>query len=165
MSRSSTVAGAPPRFALRLHAVHLLCSREPSRGAVDTTMRVLELSMLALCFFAPVALGADKLCFSPVKERVGDVSSKRSFWQRFDYRIQVDDGPVVVPSAERSTAYEFNSEEPLVKIWLGDKVVESFRVRREWVTEGRTCIYFKNQYETWSVVEKWQAEQLCGCSE
>jgi hypothetical protein len=126
-------------------------------------MRTLKLSLLTLCFFAPVALGAGTLCFSPVKERVGDVSSNRSFWQRFDYRIQIDDGPVVVPAADGSTPYQFASEEPLVKIWLGKKVVESFRVRRAWVEEGRTCIYFQNQYETWSVVEQWQAERLCGC--
>ena len=126
-------------------------------------MRALKFSLLALGFVAPVALGAGKLCFSPVKERAGDVSSKRTLWQRFDYRIQIDDGPVVVPSAERSTPYEFTSEEPLVKIWLGDKVVESFHVRRAWVAEGRTCVYFQNQYETWSVVEQWQVERLCGC--
>jgi len=125
--------------------------------------RVFKFLALALCFFSPVALSAGTLCFSPVKERVGDVSSKRSVWQRFDYRIQIDDGPVVVPSGERSTPYEFISEEPLVKILLGDTVVESFRVRSAWLAEGRTCVYFRNQYETWSVVERWQAERLCGC--
>lgn len=118
--------------------------------------------LFALLFCASSALG-DTLCFSPVKERVGDRSSDRSFWQSFKYRIQVDDGPVIVPSSEASTPYEFSTEKPLVKIWLGDEIVESFYVREEWLAEGRTCIYFKNQYETWSVVEKWQAEKLCKC--
>lgn len=117
---------------------------------------------LALLFGASSALGGT-LCFSPVKEREGDRSSDRSFWQPFDYRIQVDDGPVVVPSSEASMPYEFSTETPLVKIWLGEEVVESFYVRKEWLAEGRNCIYFKNLYETWAVVDRWQAEKLCTC--
>jgi hypothetical protein len=49
----------------------------------------------------------------------------------------------------------------MVIIWLGDKIVESIRVKKEWLDEGRNCIYFKNIYETWSVVEAWQAKKLC----
>ena len=118
--------------------------------------------LLAFFLCTSSALG-DTLCFSPVKERDGDVSSDRSFWQPFDYRIQVDDGPIIVPSGEDSTPYDFSIKTPLVKIWLGEKIVESFYVRSDWLSEGRNCIYFKNIYETWSVVERWQAEKLCTC--
>ena len=108
-------------------------------------------------------LQAESLCFSPVKERKGDKSTKREKSQAFDYRVQVDAGPIIVPSSEESTKYEIHSEKPLVKIRLGEKVVESFHISRKMLDEGRNCIYFKNIYETWSVVEKWQAEKLCSC--
>jgi frataxin-like iron-binding protein CyaY len=107
---------------------------------------------------------AGELCFSPVKEREGDKSTKRSFFQSFDYKIQVDDGPVIKPSSENSTPYIVDTDSPLVKIWLGGKVVETFRVQNVWLDEGRNCIFFKNLYETWSVVEAWQAKKLCSCS-
>ena len=106
---------------------------------------------------------ADELCFSSVKEKKGDKSTKRNFFQPFDYKIQVDDGPVIKPSSESSTAHEFSSDSPMVKIWLGNKIVESFRVRKTWLQECRDCIYFKNIYETWSVVEAWHAKKLCSC--
>ena len=121
--------------------------------------------ILILLILISSQVKAGELCFSPVKERKGDKSTKRSFFQPFDYRIQVDDGPVVKPSSESSTSYEFSSDSPMVKIYLGDKIVESFRVRKEWLEEGRNCIYFKNMYETWSVVEAWQAKKLCSCHE
>jgi len=69
-------------------------------------MRALKFSLLALGFVAPVALGAGKLCFSPVKERAGDVSSKRSLWQRFDYRIQMTGQSLFL---QRSAAHPTNS--------------------------------------------------------
>ncbi len=107
---------------------------------------------------------AEYLCFSPVKEnKIEKGSTKRSFGQAFDYKVQVDDGPVVIPSETESTKYEITSDNPMVKIYLGDKIVESFRVKHEWLQKGRNCIYFKNLYETWSIVEKWQADKLCGC--
>ena len=106
---------------------------------------------------------ADELCFSPVKEKKGDKSTKRKFFQSFDYKIQVDDGPIIKPSSEDSTSYEFHTDSPVVKIWLSGKVVESFRVSKDLLSEGRNCIYFKNMYETWSVVEAWQAKKLCSC--
>jgi hypothetical protein len=87
---------------------------------------------------------AGELCFSPVKERKGDKSTKRSFFQSFDYKIQVDDGPVIKPPSESSTPYRFVTDSPMVKIWLGGKIVESFRVPQKWLNEGRNCIYFKN---------------------
>ena len=105
-----------------------------------------QLIALALILYASSAL-SETLCFSPVKERDGDVSSDRSFWQPFEYRVQVDDGPIVKPSEEVSTSYSFTSEKPLIKIYLGEKLVESFPVRQEWLSEGRNCIYFKNIYE------------------
>ena len=86
---------------------------------------------------------ADELCFSPVKEKKGDKSTKRKFFQSFDYKIQVDDGPIIKPSSEDSTSYEFHTDSPMVKIWLGGKVVESFRVSKELLSEGRSCIYLK----------------------
>jgi len=49
-------------------------------------------------------------------------------------------------------------------ISFGDKVVESFRVSAQWLEQGRNCVYFKSIYETWSVVEAWQAEKLCSCA-
>jgi hypothetical protein len=120
--------------------------------------------LLTLITGVPPAFGGT-LCFSPVQEKEGDVASDhRSWWQPFDYRVQVDDGPVVVPSAEESTPYSYTNDEPLVKIWLGGKVVESFRIDKDWLAEGRNCIYFKNLYETWTVAEKWQAERLCSCT-
>jgi hypothetical protein len=108
---------------------------------------------------------AGYLCFSPVKEKEGDKSTERTFWQAFDYRVQVDNGPVVVPSETKSTRYEITNDNPRVKIFLGDELVESFRIKPEWLKQGRNCIYFKKIYETWSVVEKWQADRLCGCDE
>ena len=66
---------------------------------------------------------ADHLCFSPVKEKQGDKSTKRPFWQSFDYKIQVDNGPLVVPSEEESTKYEITSDNPMVKIYLGNKII------------------------------------------
>ena len=106
---------------------------------------------------------AESLCFSPVKEKSGDKDTKRSFWQSFDYKVQIDDGPIIIPSKTESTKYAISSKKPLVKIYLGEKVVESFYVEPEWIAEGRNCIYFKNIYETWSVVEEWQAKKLCTC--
>ena len=104
------------------------------------------------------------LCFSPVKEKKGDVASdNRSWWQTFDYRVQVDNGPIIIPSSESSTVYNFTSESPLVKIRLGDKIVESFYVKKEWLAESKSCIYFKNIYETWSVSKRTQPGTLCGC--
>ena len=126
-------------------------------------MKILFIPILMVLIAFPVNAG--ELCFSPVKERKGDKSTKRSFFQPFDYKIQVDDGPVIKPSSEGSTSYEFSSDSPMVKIWLGDKIVESFRVRKEWIEKGRNCIYFQNMYETWSVVEAWQAKKLCSCHE
>jgi hypothetical protein len=122
------------------------------------------LAFLVLLMFA-TSTQADYLCFSPVKEKNGDKSTKRSFWQAFDYKVQVDDGPIVVPSETKSTKYEITNNNPLVKIYLGKKITESFRIKPEWLKEGRNCIYFKNLYETWSVVEKWQADKLCNCNE
>lgn len=119
-------------------------------------------TLLFTCLWFTTA-HADALCFSPVKKRAGDISSERPWWVPFNYQVQVDDGPVIKPSSDSSTPYEFNSESPLVKIWLGDEIVESFNVPSEWLAEGRTCIYFKNIYETWSIVDKWQAEKLCSC--
>jgi hypothetical protein len=119
---------------------------------------------IALIFSVSLAQ-ADFLCFSPVKENKGDKNTKRSFWQSFDYKVQVDDGPIIVPSKNEGTMYETSSKSPLVKIYLGGKITESFRVKPEWLKEGRNCIYFKNLYETWSVVEKWQADKLCKCNE
>ena len=106
---------------------------------------------------------AGTLCFSPVIERDGDKSTERSFWQSFDYKVQVDNGPVVKPNDKESTPYSYGSKIPVVKIWLGDEVIESFTVKPEWIEEGRSCIYFYNIYETWSVVESWQAKKLCSC--
>ena len=119
---------------------------------------------IIMILFIGLPAFAGELCFSPVKERAGDKSTKRSFFQSFDYKVQVDDGPIIKPSSENSTPYKFNSDSPMVKIWLGGKIVESFRVSKEWLDQGRNCIYFKNLYETWSVVEQWQAEKLCSCT-
>jgi hypothetical protein len=69
----------------------------------------------------------------------------------------------VKPAAEKSTPYPVSSASPLVKIWLGSRVVESFRISSDMLMEGRNCIYFKNLYETWSIVEPWQAKKLCSC--
>ncbi len=121
------------------------------------------LTILILVLVMPSAFSAT-LCFSPVKEKKGDIDSKhRSWWQSFDYRVQVDDGSVIVPSSEASSTYDYTSESPLVKIWLGDKIVESFYIKREWLAEGKSCIYFKNIYETWSVTKRTQAGSFCGC--
>lgn len=106
---------------------------------------------------------ADTLCFSPVKKKRGDISSERPWWKPFDYRVQVNDGPVVKPAEDASTPYDFDSERPLVKIWLGNEIVESFYVTEDMLAEGRNCIVFKNIYETWMIVERWQAEKLCNC--
>lgn len=108
--------------------------------------------------------GAGELCFSPVKEKKGDKSTKRSFFQPFDYEVQVDDGLIIKPFAEKSTPYPYSSKSPVVKIWLDDEITESFRIREEWLKSGRNCIYFKNIYETWSVAEVWQTQKLCSCS-
>ena len=116
--------------------------------------------LLIIYLLASTAM-AGELCFSPVKEFKG---MPRNPSQPFDYKIQVDDGPVVKPSSEKCTSYEFSTESPMVKIWRGDKIVESFRVKKEWLEEGRNCIYFKNMYETWSVVALWQAKRLCSCT-
>lgn len=86
---------------------------------------------------------ADYLCFSPVKEKEGDKNTKRSFWQSFDYKVQVDSGPIVVPFKNKSTKYEINNNNPMVKIYLGNEVIESFRFKPEWVKKGKNCIYFK----------------------
>jgi len=117
--------------------------------------------LLLLCI-ASTSL-AESLCFGPVREKTGDKDTKRSFWQPFDYKVQVDDGPIIVPSETDSTKYPISTQRPFVKIFLGDKVVESFYVEQEWIAQGRNCIYFKNLYETWSVVDQWQAGKLCGC--
>jgi len=117
---------------------------------------------LILLFFS-VSIQAESLCFSPVKEKKGDKDTKRSFWQSFDYKVQVDNGPVITPSETTSTKYEITTDRPLVKIMLGEKVIESFYVESKWLKEGRNCIYFKNIYETWSVIEKWQLKKLCSC--
>ncbi len=107
---------------------------------------------------------ADILCFSPVKESDREGAAfERPWWKPFDYRVQVDDGPVVKPEEDSSTAYTFYSSRPLVKIWLGDELVESFYIPEEMLAEGRNCIVFKNLYETWMLVEKWQADRLCSC--
>jgi hypothetical protein len=104
--------------------------------------------ILHILLLISVPVIADELCFSPVKEKKGDKSTKRTFFQSFDYKIQVDDGPIIKPSTENSTPYEFYTDSPMVKIWLGGKVVESFRVSEELLSEGRNCIFFKNMYET-----------------
>ena len=124
-------------------------------------MKNILILLILLLISAPVI--ADELCFSPVKKKKGDKSTKRKFFQSFDYKIQVDDGPIIQPSSEDSTSYEFHTDSPVVKIWLSGKVVESFRVSKDLLSEGRNCIYFKNMYETWSVVEAWQAKKLCSC--
>ena len=119
---------------------------------------------LALGCLALSPAHADLLCFSPVARKTGDLASDhREWWEPFDYRVQVDDGPIVKPSADTSTPYEFDSERPLVKIWLGDEIVESFYVPEEALEDGRNCIVFKNLYETWSIVGRWAAERLCSC--
>ena len=111
----------------------------------------------------PPAFGAS-LCFSPVKEKEGDFDSKHRSWgQSFDYRVQVDNGPLVVPSSEAGTTYNYSSDSPLVKIWLGEKIVESFYVKEEWLAEGKSCIYFMNLYETWLVRKRTQLGTFCGC--
>lgn len=121
-----------------------------------------RLTLLLLCLLVTSAHG-DTMCFGPVKKKSGDVSSERPWWVPFDYRVQIDGGPIVKPSAKTSTPYDFSSESPLVKIWLGDEIVESFRVPEEVFKDGRNCIYFKNLYETWSIAEKWQTNKLCSC--
>lgn len=124
-----------------------------------------NMAMLAAFFLMLSANAyAQQLCFSPVKEKHGDRSSSRSRMQPFDYKVQVDSGAAIKPGSEGSTPYAFNSAEPLVKIWLGDRIVESFRVSRAWLDEGRNCIYFNSFYETWSVAETWQAKKLCSCT-
>lgn len=117
--------------------------------------------LLLLCFSASIQ--AEILCFSEVKEKKGDKGTKRLSGQPFDYKVQVDKGPIITPSESESTTYKISTDRPLVKIILGNKVIESFYVKNEWLREGRNCIYFKNLYETWSVVEKWQADKLCTC--
>jgi hypothetical protein len=119
--------------------------------------------LLLIFVFVSADARADVLCFSPVKEKGGDKATKRRWWQPFDYRVQVDKGPLVRPRAEESTPYTHGSKDPEVKIWLGDKIVESFRISSESIEQGRNCVYFKNSYETWSVVEAWQAKKLCSC--
>lgn len=119
--------------------------------------------LLLLLLFSS-SLEAESLCFSPVKEKSGDKDTHRSFWQAFDYKVQVDDGPVIIPSETKSTKYEILTKKPLVKIILGNKVIESFHIKAEWLKEGRNCIYFENMYETWALVEKWQAKKLCSCN-
>lgn len=124
-----------------------------------------NMAMLAAFFLMLSANAcAQQLCFSPVKEKRGDRSPNRSRMQPFDYKIQVDSGAAIRPGSEGSTPYAFSSAEPLVKIWLGNRIVESFRVSRAQLDEGRNCIYFNNFYETWSVAEAWQAKKLCSCS-
>ena len=117
---------------------------------------------LLVCLFA-VSVHADTLCFSPVKKKRGDISSDRPWWKPFNYRVQVDDGPVVKPEKDSSTSYGFDSERPQVKIWLGDEIVESFYVERDMLSSGRNCIHFNNLYETWRIAELWQVEKLCTC--
>src|SRR5688572_28596118 len=73
--------------------------------------------ILIFIFSQPVI--AESLCFSPVKEKKGDKSTDRSWWQGFNYKVQVDDGPVITPSSENSTLYEYVTKSPMVKIWLG----------------------------------------------
>lgn len=119
-------------------------------------------TLLSMCMFVESA-AAESLCFSPVKKKRGDIASDRPWWKPFNYRIQVDDGPVIKPEEGSSTSYEFNSERPLVKIWLGDEIVESFYIERDTLTSGRNCIHFNNLYETWRIAELWQAEKLCTC--
>lgn len=123
----------------------------------------MKLVHVLVLFCLTSASHAESLYFSPVKEKPGDKDTKRSFWQAFDYKVQVDDGPIITPSETNSTKYTISTQKPLVKVFLGKKVVESFYVEPEWLAEGRNCIYFKNIYETWSVVEKWQAKKLCTC--
>ncbi len=120
---------------------------------------------LALILLGCSSATADTLCFSPVAKKSGDISSDRPWWVRFDYRIQVDNGPVIKPSPEDSTPYDFSTDSPLVKIWLGDDIKESFRVTREALADGRYCIYFNNLYESWSIAEKWQVDKLCSCQD
>ena len=124
----------------------------------QTAALLVSVSVLAM------QVRAETLCFSPVREKAGDKSTTRTWSQPFDYQVQIDDGPVIKPSADKSTSYEFRSNDPYVKIWLGDRVVESFRVPRAQIIEGRDCIYFKNLYETWSVVETRQAKKFCSCA-
>ena len=123
----------------------------------------MKLWLLIIIIFIPWYGFSETLCFSPVKEKKGDKSTDRGAFQSFDYKVQVNDGPIIVPSENSSTSYEYFGSNPLVKIWLGNKIFKSFEVKQEWLEEGRTCIYFKNLYETWSVVEKWQAKKLCSC--
>lgn len=125
------------------------------------TLNMLFALFLFCALAAPVHAGY--LCFSPVKKKKGDIATDRPWWKPFNYRVQVDDGPVVKPEADSSTSYDFDSQRPLVRIYLGDKVVESFAVSEEMLSAGRNCIYFNNLYESWSIVEDWQAEKLCMC--
>ncbi len=106
---------------------------------------------------------AGSLCFSPVRKKNGDISSDRPWWKPFNYRVQVNDGPVVKPEAVSSTTYEFDGERPLVRIYLGNKVVESFHFEQDMLLSGRNCVYFNNLYETWSIAELWQVKKLCTC--
>ncbi len=110
------------------------------------------------------SVNADSICYSPVAEKKGDIGSKRGSLEPFDYKIQVDDGPVVKPASDRSTRYPFSSSNPLVKIYLGNELVESFHIPDQLLAEGRNCVWFYNLYETWSIVETWQAAKLCKCA-
>ncbi len=116
---------------------------------------------VALCLMSVAAL-PDTLCFSPVKEKPGDKApDNRSWLEPFDYRVQVDDGPIIEPAEDTSTPYEFDSEQPLVKIWLGDELVESFYVSSEDLADGRNCLWFYSMYETWSITD----QRSCSCDE
>jgi hypothetical protein len=87
------------------------------------------ITLLALLMYMTSAQ-VDHLCFSPVKEKKGDKNTNRSFWQAFNYKVQVDNGPIVVPSEAKSTKYEFTNNTHLVKIYLGEKYLNPFMSNR-----------------------------------
>lgn len=101
-------------------------------------MKIISNILIFFLIVSP-AIGGE-LCFGPVKEKKGDKSNKPSFFQCFECKIQVDDGPKLTPPSKGSTPYPFNSESPIVKIWLGGKVVESFQVSKDMLEQGRDCI-------------------------
>ena len=111
-----------------------------------------------------------QFCISKVSKKVGEtgVPVKRGVTPLdnvFDYKVQINDGPIMKTSNTVSTKYASLAidTEHIVKIYNGSNIVESFKFNYQSYETNSVCLWFYNFYETWSLKDYKYSSTLCSC--
>ncbi len=82
----------------------------------------------------------------------------------FDYGVQIDKG-LLIKTSSSSTAYPILSidDTHMVKIYNGNKIIESFKFNFASYKTTKVCLWFNSFYQTWSLWPYEHSAGHCAC--